>query len=151
MRAHLVVTSRLSDIGHALSRIHADKTIKFTIDLPDNLAVACEALDFDEMLGNLLENAFKWTDDEITVHARLGDRLISIIIEDNGPGIAADQMLTALRPGARLDESAPGFGFGLSITRELAELYGGGLEMGSSPTGGLLVCLELPAAIHWST
>jgi signal transduction histidine kinase len=47
-------------------------------------------------------------------------------------------------PGQRLDESIPGFGFGLSITRELAELYGGALELGAAPAGGLCVSLQLP-------
>ena len=49
-----------------------------------------------------------------------------------------------LRPGERLDESAPGFGFGLSITRELAELYGGSIDLDASELGGLRVSLRLP-------
>ena len=55
-------------------------------------------------------------------------------------------MAKVLRPGERLDETAPGFGFGLSITRELAELYGGSVEFGGSELGGLLVSLRLPGA-----
>jgi signal transduction histidine kinase len=51
-----------------------------------------------------------------------------------------------LQPGQRLDERAPGFGFGLSITRELAELYGGSLEFQKSPAGGVRVVVTLPKA-----
>jgi signal transduction histidine kinase len=51
-----------------------------------------------------------------------------------------------MQPGQRLDESAPGFGFGLSITRELVELYGGTLDLGRAPQGGLRVSLRLPIA-----
>jgi signal transduction histidine kinase len=68
------------------------------------------------------------------------------VIEDDGPGLRPDQISQALRPGERLDESAPGFGFGLPITRELAELYGGELNLDASPLGGLRVTLRLPVA-----
>jgi signal transduction histidine kinase len=59
------------------------------------------------------------------------------VIEDDGPGLRPDQIPQVLRPGERLDESAPGFGFGLPITRELAELYVGELNLGVSVLGGL--------------
>jgi signal transduction histidine kinase len=48
--------------------------------------------------------------------------------------------------GARLDETAPGSGLGLSIVDELARAYGGALRLGDSPLGGLSVQLELPRA-----
>ena len=51
-----------------------------------------------------------------------------------------------LKPGRRIDESAPGHGFGLPITRELVELYGGSLSLSRSADGGLQVALDLPAA-----
>jgi len=68
------------------------------------------------------------------------------VIDDDGPGLRPEQIPQVLRPGERLDESAPGFGFGLPITRELAELYGGELKLAASPLGGLRVTLRLPVA-----
>jgi signal transduction histidine kinase len=56
------------------------------------------------------------------------------------------QQAQVLLPGERLDESAPGFGFGLSITHELAELYGGSLDLSRAGLGGLRATLRLPAA-----
>ena len=73
-------------------------------------------------------------------------RLVAIAIEDDGPGLRPDQIPQVLRPGERIDESAPGFGFGLPITRELAELYGGELVLEASALGGLRVMLRLPLA-----
>lgn len=151
VRARLLVAPRLADIGSALARIHAGKTIQLTIDLPQDMALACEPQDFDEMTGNLLENAFKWTAGTILVCATTADRMVTLIIEDDGPGIADEKLPCVLRAGERLDEAAPGFGFGLTIAREMAELYGGSLDLGRSAMGGLKVALTLPLGGQWMT
>lgn len=146
-RARTQLAARLDDVGQALTKIHADKAIKLTQNLPHDLAVACEQQDFDEMAGNLLENAFRWARSQVSVTAHRNEsRSVSIVIEDDGPGLQPQQMPQALRAGERLDESAAGFGFGLPITRELAELYGGELSLDRSPLGGLRVTLRLPLA-----
>jgi signal transduction histidine kinase len=115
--------------------------------VPGDLAIACEQQDFDEMAGNLLDNAFRWARNKVEVHAYHDDgRSVAIVIEDDGPGLRLDQISQVLRPGERIDESAPGFGFGLPITRELVELHGGDLNLDASALGGLRVTLRLPLA-----
>ena len=100
------------------------------------------------MTGNLLENAFRWARNKVQIHAQHDDgRMVSIVIEDDGPGLRQDQIPQVLRAGERIDESASGFGFGLPITRELAELYGGELNLDPSVLGGLRVMLRLPLAV----
>jgi signal transduction histidine kinase len=69
-----------------------------------------------------------------------------IQVDDDGPGLAAEEREEVLRRGKRLDESKPGTGLGLSIVLELAKLYGGSLQLGASPLGGLRAELVLPAA-----
>jgi signal transduction histidine kinase len=146
-RAQTLVAPRIDDIGTVLGKINADRGIALTLNVPRNLAVACEQQDFDEMIGNLLENAFRWARNKVEVDARRDDeRSVVIVIEDDGPGLRPDQIPHVLRPGERIDESAPGFGFGLPITRELAELYGGGLNLDASVLGGLRVTLRVPFA-----
>lgn len=146
-RAQTRVAPRLNDISNALGKIFADKRITLALDVPRDLAIACEQQDFDEMIGNLLENAFRWARTKVEVRAHHHDgRSVAIVIEDDGPGLRPDQISQVLRPGKRLDESAPGFGFGLPITRELAELYGGELNLDASALGGLRVTLRLPLA-----
>ena len=83
---------------------------------------------------------------KIVIPAADEDRLIMLVIEDDGPGLNPDDIVKVMRPGERLDEAAPGFGFGLSIARELAELYGGSIDLGDSELGGLRVSLRLPRA-----
>ena len=146
-RAQTLIAPRLDDIASALGKFNADKRIALVQNVPRDLGVACDQQDFDEMVGNLLDNAFKWAHSRIEVHAQHdGGRSIAIVIEDDGPGLRPDQVPQVLRPGQRLDESAPGFGFGLPITRELAELYGGELNLNVSALGGLRVSLRLPLA-----
>jgi signal transduction histidine kinase len=147
VRARTPIAPRLADVGNALAKIFVDKKIALTLSMASDLAVACEPQDFDEMAGNLLENAFRWARGKVDVHAhRDAERSVVIVIEDDGPGLRPEQLAHALRAGERIDESAPGFGFGLPITRELAELYSGDLSLDTSVLGGLLVTLRLPVA-----
>jgi signal transduction histidine kinase len=146
-RARTSVAARIDEVGNAPGKIYADKRIAFAPTVPGALAVACEPQDFDEMAGNLLENAFRSARTTVAVETHHTDgRSVTIVIEDDGPGLRPDQIPQVLRAGERLDESTPGFGFGLPITRELAELYGGGLDLDASASGGLRVTLRLPLA-----
>ena len=56
-------------------------------------------------------------------------------VADHGPGLSPDQIAMVLQPGRRLDEAVPGFGFGLTIARELVELYGGELRLAPGAAG----------------
>ncbi len=67
-----------------------------------------------------------------------------VVVEDDGPGLPEDGMAQALHPGRRLDETHPGYGFGMPIAAEIAELYGGDLQLGSSDLDGLRVTVLLP-------
>jgi len=61
--------------------------------VPRDLAVACEQQDFDEMAGNLLDNAFTWARNKVEVHAHHDDgRSVAIVIADDGPGLRPDQL-----------------------------------------------------------
>lgn len=147
-RTRTPAASRLDDVCSALKKIHADKNVSLALTVPSDLDAACEQQDFDEMTGNLLENAFHWARGKVSVRAESGgDRMLRLVIEDDGPGLTSEQVPQVLRPGERIDESAAGFGFGLPITRELAELYGGSLTLDTSPLGGLRVTLTLPRAL----
>jgi signal transduction histidine kinase len=145
VRAQTQIAQRLQDLGDVLGTIHSDRSITFSMDVPADQAVACEPQDFDEMAGNLLDNAFMWTRTSVRVDVSREGAMVHILVDDDGPGLALSQREQALRPGERLDEAAPGFGFGLSIVSELAELYGGSITLGEAPLGGLRAILALPA------
>jgi signal transduction histidine kinase len=137
----------VADVLAVLQKANADKRLDVVINIPASLNLACEQQDLDEIAGNILENAFKWTARCVRVAAQSGaDRFVTLVIEDDGPGLTEEEAASMLLPGQRLDEAVPGFGFGLPITRELIELYGGTIALGRARRGGLQVVIRLPAA-----
>lgn len=118
------------------------------------------ALPFDrddmlELLGNLLDNAWRHAESRIVLafkppSAGEGElREWRIVVEDDGPGIPGDQRSQLLQRGARLDESdaaSEGAGLGLSICQAVVASYHGDLALAESPLGGLRVTIALPAA-----
>lgn len=145
-RASTLLAPRLGDLASALARIHAEKGIRIEIDVDPHIAVACEGQDVDEMLGNLVDNAFQWAASTVGITATAVERNVLVSVVDDGPGLPDELIRDVLLPGRRIDESAPGHGFGLSITRELAELYGGSLQLRRRAPQGLEAELTLPAA-----
>ena len=128
-----------------LRRLYADRSLSFESALLRH-AVRCQREDLDEMLGNLLDNACQWARSRVSVASSIEHTSVRIVVEDDGPGIPVELRETVLQRGVRADESAAGSGLGLAIVRDLAELYGGSIELGASPLGGLRATLKLPAA-----
>ena len=106
--------------------------------------------DLEEMAGNLLDNACKWSKTQVAI-SMLAERnetatVLLIKIEDDGPGLTAQEAEKVLQRGVRLDEKTPGTGLGLDIVKELVDVYGGTLHLKRSTLGGLLAELRLPSA-----
>ena len=136
----------IDELATLLERAFRAKDIEIDWRAPDDLVFRGERQDLQEILGNLLENACKWSRSRIRVDAvRAAPGRLSIRVDDDGPGLPADQRQAVLKRGTRLDEEAPGTGLGLSIVDELVKSYGGRLELGTARLGGLRVELELPA------
>lgn len=106
--------------------------------------------DLEEMAGNLLDNACKWSGGVVAVtmfaERTTSQTFLLIRIEDDGPGLTEEEAQKVLRRGVRLDEKTPGSGLGLDIVKELVDVYGGSLQLKRSVLGGLLAELKLPAA-----
>ena len=139
----------LDELCRTLGRIFAGRGVDMDCGAPADLIFLGERQDLQEMAGNLLENACKYSHGQVRAEARADPApgWLVIVVEDDGPGLAPGQREAALRRGQRLDESAPGSGLGLSIVDELARAYGGGLTLGASEEfGGLKVELRLPRA-----
>jgi len=134
----------VGEVLSAIARLHAGRAIAFGNHVPSGLDVACDPDDLQEILANLLDNAAKWARSEVEASARTLDGQAEIVVEDDGPGIPADQRRAVFGLGTRLDERPSGAGLGLAIVRDLVALYGGSVELGASRLGGLKVTLRLP-------
>jgi signal transduction histidine kinase len=130
-----------------LERLHAGRGIAIHLDIPDDHTVRAGREDLDEMLGNLLDNACKWAATRVLVRAHASGDDTVIEVEDDGAGLPQSMRESVLQRGVRADEAAPGSGLGLSIVRDLAEIYGGSIALEASPAGGLRARLRLPAAL----
>ena len=120
---------------------------RFDLDGNRQIVVAIERQDLDEILGNLIENAAKYGGGSVfvTIDATAEPDWCEIWIEDDGLGIPEEERPRIFDRGARLDTGKPGTGLGLAIVRDVAEIYGGSVELGESDDlGGLLVRLRLP-------
>ncbi len=141
-------------LRRTLERIHADRNIRIALECGEDICFLGEQYDLEEMLGNLMDNACKWARKDVRVTVGLnasmlhaGRRRLSIVVEDDGPGLCAEDRAKLGKRGLRLDETKPGSGLGLSIVTDLATSYNGHFELDASEKGGLCARLDLPAAL----
>ncbi|MCG7488930.1 ATP-binding protein [Vibrio sp. Of14-4] len=142
-------SERVDAISMAFDKVYAERGISLINELDSSINVAVEKTDLDEMLGNLIENAYKWSKSIIRVHSLLqkdSPETIDIMIEDDGIGIPEQKLATVIKRGVRLDETMPGTGLGLNIVCEMAHSYRGKLTLSRSALGGLKVILSMKLA-----
>lgn len=151
--APIHIEPHAEEVVASLEKVYAARNILCEFDIDENARFYGEQGDLLEILGNLLENAFKWAGHRVLLSARAQvtpgmrrDGLL-LIVEDDGPGIPADQVKYLLRRGARGDEHVQGHGIGLAIVQELLKAYRGTLEVSKSETlGGAAFTLRLGAS-----
>lgn len=110
------------------------------------LWVRMDAQDIEEVLGNLLDNAVKWSRKSVKLTAaQIEGGVIEVCVEDDGPGVPEGARSEVLRSGGRLDTSVAGSGLGLAIAVDLLAAYDAKLALGKSDSlGGLKCCVEIP-------
>jgi two-component system sensor histidine kinase PhoQ len=134
----------LERLVRSLDKVYRDKQVQVGLDLDPGATFYGDEADLTEVLGNLLENAYKYCSSQVRVSARCrpegaSGQGLEISIEDDGQGIDPQMIDTVLQRGKRMDETVPGHGIGLSMAREIIAVYGGELDIGSSGLGGALL------------
>lgn len=130
-----------------MRRLHAPRDLAFALaDCAQDLAFRGEEQDLYELLGNLIDNAGKWARTCVRVDVQHAGTQLQLSVDDDGPGIAAEERARMFQRGVQLDERRPGSGLGLDIVRELVETYGGSVQVEKSRLGGARLILLLPQA-----
>ena len=142
---HADAVDSVERIVRTLKRTPRGAALGWSIAAPDRATGAILPEDLAELLGNILENASKWAKEAVSVSVS-GGTSVRIRIEDDGPGVAEDQLNILGQRGLRLDQQKQGSGLGLAIARDVAEAYGGVLSFDPSPMGGLAVTVRLPGS-----
>jgi two-component system sensor histidine kinase PhoQ len=141
------------EIAGSLRKIHRDKEVLCDIRIPNGTSYPAEQGDLYEMIGNLMDNAWKWCDGQIVIDGSVqkgrkkSDQANLILtFSDNGTGISDAEATNVLDRGARAEPrgDVPGQGIGLAVVSEIIELYGGTLSVGRSELGGAEFELRLP-------
>ena len=131
-------------ILRALEKVYAAKSMQVTCRLDSGVFFLGDERDLMEVLGNVLDNAFKYGSHALLITASVNHTPVpqlSIKIEDDGPGIAQDNQEFVLQRGVRLDTLAQGQGIGLAVVTDIMSSYGGQIAVVDSALGG--TCVEL--------
>ncbi len=146
------VVPTVERLHRAMARLGERRGITVHLDIVDRVRFAGERQDFEEIVGNLVDNALKWAASEVVIEVRevalaaSGPKQFEVTIDDDGRGLSEVARVEAVSRGTRLDQSKPGSGLGLSIVAELVSLYGGRFRLDRAPLGGLRAVVTLPRA-----
>ncbi len=138
------VAESAEGLVRALRRAHSERDLEIDVASSPSHIFRGGRPDLDEMLGNLLDNAFKWARSKVRLNSTQNGETLEIAVDDDGPGIDPDIRDNVTDRGIRADETA-GSGLGLAIVRDLAEIHGGSITLDRSPLGGTRALLTLPA------
>jgi len=133
----------LNRINDSLQKVYRDKNISVEMLIKDEISFQGDEGDLMELLGNLLDNAFKWADKTIIVEVTKIDNKLKIRIVDDGPGIEQDNIKELLQRGVRADQAVAGHGIGLSIVRNIVNAYEGTLSIKKSSLNGAEIIITL--------
>lgn len=142
----VAVAPIVEDLKQTLDKVYRDKRVVCTTDVAANAVFRGDPGDLTEILGNLMDNGYKYCRSRVHVTARPAPDRLVIAVGDDGRGITADIAATLFQRGKRADESVPGQGIGLAVVRETVELYRGTLDVGRSELGGAELRVELSRA-----
>lgn len=130
------------DLLWMLGRLYTEKSFELSTSLPEESRWPIEEHDLNEIMGNLLDNAGKWSTRCAELSLEQNNGLMRIVVTDDGPGVEEKEMANLGQRGLRLDEQTPGHGLGLAIVRDIVARYGGQTSFSSGLHGGLRVVVE---------
>lgn len=130
------VPALLDSLSLALNKVYQRKGVVITLDISPEVTFIGEKNDFMEVMGNVLENACKYCLEFVEVTTLHSDEHLTLMVDDDGPGIPQSKRTLIFQRGQRVDTLSPGQGLGLSVAAEIIEQYDGEITIADSPLGG---------------
>jgi two-component system sensor histidine kinase PhoQ len=128
----------------AMTKIHQQKALSLTLEMPESASLSIDPTDYMEILGNLLDNACKAAKSTVNVTYKRQATSTLVCVEDNGKGISELAISAITERGRRLDTYSEGQGLGLALVVDMLESYGGELHIQSEQDKGSRFCMQLP-------
>jgi signal transduction histidine kinase len=135
------LSASVNMITRTLRRTPRGEQLNWDIDIEEGLVIPIDPNDLQEFLGNIIDNAVKWSRSVVRIHAHKRDEKIKLSIEDDGPGATPEGLSMIMERGIRLDLQTPGTGIGLAIVSDIAAMYDLSVELRNLDTGGLQVII----------
>ena len=129
----------------ALAKVYRDKPVSVARQLDAEALFTGDERDLLEVLGNVLDNAFKYGRGEVRIctESRIDDfEGLEVVIDDNGYGISIEKQEFVLQRGARADTLVQGQGIGLAVVTDIVSSYEGTIVVGSSDLGGAKITMR---------
>jgi two-component system, OmpR family, sensor histidine kinase PhoQ len=126
----------------ALAKVYAEKAMEVTSEIDHSALFKGDERDLMEVLGNILDNAFKYGNTKIRVSLTCSGNEkseLTLVVEDDGPGVSEDKQEFILQRGARADTLVQGQGIGLAVVTDIVTSYGGDISVAVSELGGALI------------
>jgi len=141
LAGEFLVAEPINKLGNALRKVYAEKGVEFLLVDDNSARFAGDEGDFMELVGNLMDNAFKWCSKKVKVTitslpSENGGKRLKIIVDDDGPGIPENQRNRILQRGEKANPESDGQGLGLDMVLETVAIYNGSLKLLDNDWGG---------------
>lgn len=137
----LPIRPAVERIARTLTKVYVNKAIIWENLIPEEVGFQGDEGDLLEVLGNLMDNAWKYGRSQVRISGQVDERGTVLHVEDDGQGLPSDQTADILQRGRRMDQQQPGQGIGLTVADEIIRAYGGELKLGQSDLGGANVTI----------
>lgn len=144
VRHRVILQPLLESLCTSLGKVYRDKRVRIVLDVPAGGYVAMEQGALLELLGNLLENAYRLCLGTVKVSLSVSGGSCLLSVEDDGPGVPREQRALIIKRGERLDTLNPGQGIGLAVVQDIIDSYDGELTLDDSSLGGAAFHVRLP-------
>tara|TARA_R110001599_G_scaffold353856_1_gene600434 strand:+ start:10109 stop:11479 length:1371 start_codon:yes stop_codon:yes gene_type:complete len=131
-----------------LDRLHDTKQFELLTSIDEDHHWPIEEQDFNEIIGNLIDNAGKWANHSVTVSIAENNAYYIMLVEDDGPGVDQENIDRIGSRSVRLNHEITGHGLGLSIVIDIVDRYQGTINFSNNQLGGFSVEVELPKTVR---